>query len=120
MKYATPKDVLASTTTQISTKHAIKICREINRMKFKDAKKFMEDLVDERISIERKYYRKAAKEILNFLNSVEQNAKAKNLEPENMEVFISAHKGETTLRGRRKRSFGMRLKMSNLQISLKK
>ena len=122
MKYTIPvsKDMAyASTTLSISTKHAIKVSRAINRKKFSDAKKKLEDILAEKDSINGKFYTKTAKEILKILNGVESNAKAKNLNPEEMEVYISAHKGATLYRSRRRRKHGIRLKSSHVQIILK-
>lgn len=121
MKYAMQKgDVFASTTFGASTKASLKICKAINRKSFDSAKKFIEDLIDEKKSLDGKFHTKSAKEILTLLTSVENNAKAKNVDPTGMEVFISTHKGPTYYRGRRKRSFGVRLKMTHVQVVLKK
>lgn len=121
MKYAIQKgDVFASTTFGASTKASLKICKAINRMNFVDAKEFIEDLTNERKSLDGKFHTKSAKEILNLLGLAESNAKAKNLDPDGMEIFISTHKGPTYYRSRRKRRFGLRLKMTHVQVVLKK
>ncbi len=109
----------ARSSLRISTKHAIKVCRFINRKKFSDAKKALENLLKEKVSIDGKYYTKTAREILKLLNSVESNARAKDLSPEEMLVYISAHRGTTLLRSRRRRKHGIRLKSSQIQVILK-
>lgn len=122
MKYTIPTKncVCASTTVGVSTLHSVKICRKINRRKFANVKKFMNDLINEKKSINGKFYTKTAKEVLKLLDSVESNAKAKNIDPNEMQIFISAHQGPTLYRSRTKRFYGLKLKMTNLQIVLKK
>jgi len=121
MKYTIKNaDVSTYSELRISTKHAVKVCKKINRKKFDIAKKYIENLLNRKISIDRKYNTKTTKEILNVLNSLENNARVKNLDPIGMELFISAHIGTKLLRGRRKRMFGMILKNTTLQAFLKK
>ena len=111
--------IRASSTIGVSTKAATTICRVLNRQNFVKAKKFLEDVAREKKSIEGKYYTKTAKEILKILNSAESNAKSKNVDLNNMELILAANRGPTLLRGRRKRDFGYRLKMTHIQVYLK-
>jgi len=122
MKYAmsvTKEDAYGKGSLPISNKSALYVCRALNKKKFNDAKKLLEDLVSEKRSLKGKYYTKTAKEILNLLKTVESNANVKKMDLDKSIVFISAHKGPTLLRGRRKRKFGMKLKMSNIQIVIR-
>ena len=83
------------------------------------AKDFLNNLIEEEADLDGKYYTKTAKEILKTLQTVESNAKQKNLNLENLFVFASASKGPTQHRARRKRKHGSRLKISNIQIVLR-
>jgi ribosomal protein L22 len=123
MKYTIPVDknsACASSTLPISTLNAVIVCRTLNRKKFEKAKKIVSELLKKRISIKGKYYTKTVREISKVLKQLENNAKAKGLEPENMTLYISAHKGPTMHRARRRwRKFGTRLKITHIQAILK-
>jgi len=122
MKYTVPikKDtVCASSRLSVSTKTATKICRFLKGKKLGETKKVLNDLINEKISLNGKYYTNTCKEILKVLESVESNARVKGLNLESMKVLISAHRGPTLHRGRRRwRKFGTRLKMSQIQVVL--
>jgi ribosomal protein L22 len=122
MKYAIPKSkemTFASGTFSISTQNAVIVCKAINRRKLKDAKKFLEDIISEKTSLGGKHYTKTSEEILTLVNQVEKNAKAKNLEADSLFLFMSAHRGPTMHRGRRRwRKFGSRLKVTHVQAVL--
>jgi len=121
MKYAiTAKGkACASGAFSISQKNAVKVCKSINRKKFVDAKKKLEGLINKKISLRGKYFTKTAKEILKLLNQLEINAGNKNLDVNTLFLFISAHKGPTMHRARRKwRKFGSKLKMCHVQAVL--
>lgn len=123
MSYTIPitkEMVCARSTISVSQDATTKICRKINGMKFEKAKEMVNSLVEGRKSIKGKHYTKAAQEISDLFLAVEANARARNFEPEKMKILISAHKGPTLLRARRKRDFGFRLKSTNVQIVLKK
>jgi ribosomal protein L22 len=121
MKYAIKSKgkVCASGTFSISLKNAVKVCKLINRKKFLDAKKDLEDLLNKKISLNGKYFTKTTKEILKLLYQLEANMRNKKLDPDSLFLFISAHKGPTLHRARRKwRKFGSRLKMCHIQAVL--
>ncbi|OGI11932.1 hypothetical protein A3K64_00465 [Candidatus Micrarchaeota archaeon RBG_16_36_9] len=105
-------------TFPISSSKATIVCREINRKKFSYAKKFLENLIDEKDSIKGKYFTKTSKEILKLLNQLESNAKALNVDTSTLNLFISAHRGATMFRGRRDRRHGVQLKSSHVQAVL--
>ncbi len=122
MKYSlavTKADAYGKATLSISTRHAIKVCRAINRRKLKIAKDLLNNLVNEKADLRGKYYTKTAKEILKTLETVEHNAKQKNLNLEDLIVFASASKGFTQYRLRRKSKHGKKMKISNIQIVLR-
>ena len=104
MKYAinSKEQARASGTLSISQLNAVKVCKAINRKKFNDAKKILEDLSNEKTSLRGKYFTKTTNEILKLLKQLESNAKNKNLDLDKMFLFISAHKGPTMHRARRK------------------
>ncbi|MBU5557814.1 MAG: uL22 family ribosomal protein [Candidatus Aenigmatarchaeota archaeon] len=115
--------VSASTTLSVSPKHALAICRAVNRKRWKDAKVLVEGLADQSRPLtgrwKGKYYSKAASQILGLLNTLAANARQRAIEPEKAQLMISAHRGPTMWRGRRKRKFGMRLKLVHVQALLK-
>jgi len=121
MKYAitTKGKVCASGTFSISPLNAVKVCKAINRKKFIDAKKILDNLLNEKISLNGKYFTKTTKEILKLLYQLENNAKNKNLDPDKLFLFISAHKGPTLHRARRRwQKFGSKLKSCHVQAVL--
>jgi len=121
MKYAiTSKGkVCATGSFSISSKNAVKVCRSINRKKFDYAKNKLEDLINKKENLNGKYFTKTSKEIFKLLKQLENNAKSKNLDPNAMFLFVSAHRGPTLHRARRKwRKFGSRLKICNVQAVL--
>jgi len=123
MKYTVPikeKMICASSTLPISTLNAVKVCRFLNGKKFSDAKKISNNILNGKVSIKGRYYTKTVEEIFKLLKQLESNAKTKNLDPDSMTLLISAHKGPTLHRLRRRRpKFGSKLKMSHLQAVLK-
>jgi ribosomal protein L22 len=120
MKYAisSKEKVRALGTFSISSINATKVCKQLNRKKFSDAKKFLEGLIDEKHSIRGKYFTKTSKEILKLLNQLESNAKAQNVDTSSLNLFISAHKGATMYRSKRDRRHGVQLKSAHIQAVL--
>jgi len=106
MKYAinSKEKVRAMGTFPVSSINATAVCKKINRKKFADAKKFLEKLIDEKVSIRGKYFTKTSKEILKLLNQLESNAKSMNVDTSSLNLFISAHRGATMYRGKRDRN----------------
>jgi len=122
MKYSMPvskTDAYGKTTLSISRKHAVKVCRAINRKKLDVAKDLLSNLIAMKRDLRGKYYTKAAKEILKTVKDVEHNAKQKNLDLENLLVYASANKGVTQYRLRRKSKHGKKMKITNIQIILR-
>lgn len=113
------KMVCSNSSLSVSPKSSLIICRAINRKKFTDAKKILEDLVSEKQSLDGKFYTKTANEILQLLSAAEKNAVARGFEISKLQLFISSHKGAKLYRTRRKRTFGYQLKSSNVQVVLK-
>lgn len=125
-KYTIPitKEMAAATSTlRVSPRHANAICRAINRKTWAAAKAKVGELAEQKRPLtgrwRGKYYSKAAGQIAKLLDCVAANARQQTLEPEAMQLFISAHRGPTMWRGRRKRRFGMRMKVVRVQAVLK-
>jgi ribosomal protein L22 len=120
MKYAisSKEKVRALGTFSISSENAIIVCKVLNRKKFADAKKLLENIVNKEDSIKGRYYTKTSIEILKLLNQLESNARAQNVDASSLNLFISAHKGSTMYRGRRDRRHGIQLKSAHIQAVL--
>lgn len=124
MKYAisSKEKVRALGTLSISSENAIIVCKALNRKKFADAKKLLENLVSKKDSMKGRYrgryFTKTSREILKLLNQLESNAKAQNIDTTPLNLFISAHKGSTMYRGRRDRRHGIQLKSAHIQAVL--
>lgn len=106
---------------RISLKSATIVCREVRKKKYVEkAIKFLEDLIEKKVSIRGKYYTNTAKELLKFLNSAIKNAEYKKLNKEKLVIaYLAPNKGETFYRARRKSGFGRRMKSTHLSIILK-
>ncbi len=118
------KDKIAKACTKnarISLKSATIVCREVRKRKYVEkAIKFLEDLVEKKVSIRGKYYTNAAKELLKFLKSAIKNAEYKKLSREKLVIaYLAPNKGESFFRARRKSGFGRRMKSTHLSVVLK-
>ena len=109
----------AKSSLPISSIHAHTVCKKINGKEFLRARKFLDDLKNEKDSINGKYYTKTVTELRNFLHTLESNAVAQNFDIEAMKIFISVSKGPRMYRSKRKRNFGLAMKISNVQAVLK-
>jgi ribosomal protein L22 len=120
MKYAisSKEKVRALGTFSISSENSIIVCKVLNRKKFADAKKLLENIVNKEDSIKGRYFTKTSIEILKLLNQLESNARAQNVDASSLNLFISAHKGSTMYRGRRDRRHGIQLKSAHIQAVL--
>lgn len=101
---------------KISRKAAVKICRVIRNKPLKRSKRLLENLVNRKQTLGRKYYTNTSKEILKLLNSCEKNAS--ELDIEKLFVHASAHEGNIVRRRRRKAAFGSKMKNTNVEIML--
>ena len=74
MKYTFPIEkenmVTARSTVNTSFKKTSQICSKMNRKKFKDAKVFLNKLLEQKVSINGRYHTKAAEEMMEHLVGV--------------------------------------------------
>jgi large subunit ribosomal protein L22 len=112
--------IAKATNARISLKHSLVLCNELKRRKLDKAKKFLEDLISQKTSINGKYYTNASKKFLEILNSAEANAKQKNLNLEKLFIkSIKANKGEKFIRPKSRFKFrGREAKSTNIEIVL--
>ena len=120
MKYAlTSRTASASSTLTISHKDAVKVCKVIHRKKLVDAKRNIDKMLNKEMTLNGKTYNNITEEMSKMLKQLETNAKKKNLDADNMFVFVSTHRGPTMHRGRRRwRKFGSRMKSCHVQLVL--
>jgi len=86
---------------KISLKHSLVLCRELRGKKLDKARKFLEELIDRKRTVEHKYYPKAAGKFLEMIRTVEANARQKNLNTERLYIRkIKADKGVAFYRPR--------------------
>jgi large subunit ribosomal protein L22 len=102
----------------ISTKSSVAVCRTISGMNIVKAKKLLQDIREQKISLDGKYYTNTTSEILDLLKSAESNAEFKGLDTTRLVVFASAHKGFTFFRPRRTKMRRTQKKVTNVQIVL--
>jgi ribosomal protein L22 len=103
---------------RISTKSSVTLCRTITGMKYEKGKKFLEDLINRKKSLNGKYYTKTAAEILNILESARNNAEVKDLDVDKLFIHASAHSGFKFYTPRRFKLRRRKAKNTNIQIVL--
>ena len=105
---------------RISRKKSVVVCRAINGMNFSKGKKLLNDMKNGKRSLGGKYYTKVSSEIHKLLELAESNSEFKGLDPTNMIIHASAHKGFSFWRPRRFKIRRTEAKMCNIQIVLTK
>ena len=126
MKYSLQTDPKTSAKVfgralRISTKHAIAICGAVNGKELQKSKIMLNNVIERKISLDKKFYTNASKEILSLLKSAESNAKAKSMDVNKLIVKASATRGFRFRRPRSRRTFsGQTGRMTNVQIILRK
>ena len=121
MKYSmklNEETVAASTTLRASPKAILKICKAVNRKKFREAQGFVARLTEHESSIDGKFHDKAAEGILGLLGGLENNARQKRVDLATARLQISAHMGPKLLHGRRRSRHGTLLKNAHVQAVL--
>jgi len=103
---------------RISTKSSVVVCRAVSGKNLDKGKRLLQDLLDEKRSLEGKYYTNTSKGILDVVKSAESNAEFKGLDLSRLVIFASAHQGFTFMRPRRLKMRRTRRKMTNIQVVL--
>ena len=132
VKYSTEKEIDPETTAKamayelhISPKHALEVCKAIKGKKVEDAEAYLEDVLDMRVAVPFKRYKKkvahrrglknwyagrypmkATDEILKLLRNAKGNAEYKGLDLDALRVLHVATKQGRTIRGIIPRAFG--------------
>jgi ribosomal protein L22 len=118
----TKEMVTAKTTSKISTVHSQLVVKYINGKNFAKAKYIIDGLATEKRGIDSRmgrYYTKTSEGFMKLLKLLEANALNRGMDFDSMDLFICASKGPAYHRGRRKSSFGSKLKVTHLQAVLK-
>lgn len=103
---------------RISTKSSVKVCREITGMNLVKGRRLLRDIVSQKESLDGKYYTKISKNLLDLLDSAENNAEVKGMEPGKMIIHATAHKGFRFSRNRRFKLVRQKRKATNIQLIL--
>ncbi|RLI96237.1 MAG: hypothetical protein DRO99_04790 [Candidatus Aenigmatarchaeota archaeon] len=103
---------------RISTKHSVAVCRAITGTTLARAKRLLQNILDEKVSLDGKYYTSTVNEVMGLLNVAESNAESKGLDTEKMVVHASAHRGFNYRTPRRFKLARRTARMTNLQIVL--
>ena len=103
---------------RVSTKSSAIVCKAVTGKRLEKGKALLQDILDERRSLDGKYYTRTTKEILNMIKSAEANAESLGLDPENLHIHASAHKGFTFFRPRGFKRSREQAKTTNLQVVL--
>ena len=105
---------------EVSLKQSIVICDKLRGKKLESGKKLLEDLLDRKINLDRKFYPTTAKKFLEMLEAVEANAKVKNLTAEKLFIKkIKADKGYRYAKPKsRWRMRGRKVKSSTIQVEV--
>ncbi|HDH91643.1 MAG TPA: hypothetical protein ENF38_01690 [Candidatus Aenigmarchaeota archaeon] len=105
---------------KISLKNAVIVCKKLKNLKVEKAEKFLENLLNKKVSINGKYYTNTVKILLQVLKAAKANAERKNMNPEKLYIkTIKADKGETLIRPKPKAKFAPRkAKQTHITIIL--
>ncbi len=103
---------------RISFKSSLIICQELKGKKVEKAKKLLENLINKKISLRKRYYTNTAKKILELLDNVESNARFKGLNPEKLFIKnIKVDKGSKFIRPKSRWRFrGRKAKATNIKV----
>jgi ribosomal protein L22 len=105
----------------VSKKDAVVVFKQINKKSTKKAKMFLNNLIDQKIDIDGKYYTGATKEILKLVEEVENNAESLDLDKE--KLFIKEALANQTFKFMLPKSRwshrGKKAKLCNLKLTVK-
>lgn len=103
---------------RVSTKNSVKVCSVITGMNLEKGKRLLSNLVDQKESLDGKFYTNISSSLLELLESAQNNAEFKGLEPGKMVIHASAHKGFRFYRPRRFKMRRQKRKVTNIQVVL--
>src|SRR2546427_9011569 len=105
---------------RISSKNSLILARELKGMNLEKAKKFLEDMVEQKNTFKRKYYSLTSKKSLEVLENAEANAKQKNLNIDRtfVKVVKAGKAGKLMFPKSRSKFRGRRAKSTNIEIIL--
>ena len=105
---------------RISFKQSMEVAKVIRKKNLKKAKTFLEEVLDEKKSIDGKFWNKTTFAFLTLLKSAEANAKQKNMDTEKLFVRIAkADKGFRYIRPKSLAKYrGREAKITNLTVVL--
>jgi large subunit ribosomal protein L22 len=105
---------------RVSFKQSMIICKEIKGKKLERAKKILQDLIEQKTSLDGKYYTSTVEKFLEIVKNAEANAKQKGLNIE--KTFIKtarADAGKTFTRPKSRFKFrGRKAKSSSILIEV--
>lgn len=104
----------------VSLKQSMELCSAISGKKVSSAKRFLNNLLLQKESLDGKYFSTATRTLLELLESGEANARQKNMAIEKLFVKMAkADKGQKFIRPRSRFKFrGKQAKITNLTITL--
>ncbi len=104
---------------RISFKNSIIICKTIKGLKLEKAKQLLQNLIEQKTSLNGKYYTNTCKKILEILQNAEANAKQKNLDTEHLFIKLAkADKGPKLITPKKMKFRGRQAKVTNIEIIL--
>ena len=105
---------------RISLKHSMVLCDNLRGKKVKRARTILSELINEKYSLNGKYYTNASKEFLSILRTMEENARKKNMNLEKLAIRrIKPDRGYAFRRPRsRWRLRGRRVKSTSITIEI--
>jgi large subunit ribosomal protein L22 len=103
---------------RVSTKSSQAVCKAISGMRLERGKALLQDVLDQKRSLDGKYYTNTTKNILDLIKSAEANAESRGLDTDSLHIHATAHKGFSFFRPRGFKRRRERAKVTNLQVVL--
>jgi len=102
----------------ISRKSSVLVCKKVTGMRSDKAKQLLNNMINQKQSLDGKFYTNISKEMISLINSAEKNAEDKGLDTEKLHIHASAHKGFGFFKPRGWKRKKKKKKTANLQIVL--
>ncbi len=105
---------------KISFKKSMELCKPLVGKRVSFVKTFLQNLIDQKESLNGMYYTNTAKDFLTLVKSAEANARQKNMDTEKLFIrILKADKGYKFVRPKSLAKFrGRKAKITNLQITV--